>query len=194
MPRRIRIGTEHASRLDAPRAFPWLTINSPATTSRANVNRECQSRSCISIGSRDGWAGSMDNNPDAAPQLSDQARDAAPPVLSSARLPATMPDLNLPSSGRLRPPRCLANVWFCAFLAISGEYWCMGGPADKNHAKWSRGRGFGLGLGRPSLGAKMFGKCLVIGHRKALNCRGLHGLAGLATRSNKPLRARLAGA
>lgn len=50
-----------------------------------------------------------------------------------------------------------------------------------------------LGSSGPLRG-KMFGKCLVIGQRKALNCRGLHGLAGLATRSNKPLRARLAGA
>jgi len=29
----------------------------------------------------------------------------------------------------------LANVWFCGFLALSGEYWCMGEAGDKNRAK-----------------------------------------------------------
>ena len=40
----------------------------------------------------------------------------------------------------------------------------------------------------------MFGECLVLGHGNAPNGRGLPGRAGPATKSNKPLKARLSGA
>ena len=49
---------------------------------------------------------------------------------------------------------------------------------------------------RPSgdSGRQIFGKSLVIVPRNALNCWGFHTIAALATKRDKPLRARLSGA